>query len=165
MLHGDAIREIMLEGPGAGGLETASAVVADMVERARDDGNRLPPGRRVLALAADAAARRSAGRRSTSRSRSTTGRACSHTSPSGSPSDEVSIAQLSQHQINGARPRHRHPRGALGRVADALADDRRAPETHGHPTALPVISDAASRPRLDLMPSRRALPRPAAGGD
>jgi hypothetical protein len=31
MLHGDAIREIMLEGPGAGGLETASAVVADMV--------------------------------------------------------------------------------------------------------------------------------------
>jgi len=31
MLHGDAIREITLEGPGAGGLETASAVVADMV--------------------------------------------------------------------------------------------------------------------------------------
>src|SRR5262245_20375406 len=31
MLRGDAIREIMLEGPGAGGLETASAVVADMV--------------------------------------------------------------------------------------------------------------------------------------
>ncbi|HJQ74945.1 MAG TPA: ACT domain-containing protein, partial [Gaiellaceae bacterium] len=28
---GDAIREITLEGPGAGGLETASAVVADMV--------------------------------------------------------------------------------------------------------------------------------------
>lgn len=31
MLQGDAIREIVLEGPGAGGLETASAVVADMV--------------------------------------------------------------------------------------------------------------------------------------
>jgi homoserine dehydrogenase len=30
MLQGDAIREIMLEGPGAGGIETASAVVADM---------------------------------------------------------------------------------------------------------------------------------------
>src|SRR3954451_17100354 len=29
MLQGDAIREITLEGPGAGGLETASAVVAD----------------------------------------------------------------------------------------------------------------------------------------
>ncbi len=31
MLQGDAIREITLEGPGAGGTETASAVVADMV--------------------------------------------------------------------------------------------------------------------------------------
>ncbi|MGH3137392.1 MAG: homoserine dehydrogenase [Gaiellaceae bacterium] len=31
MLQGDAIREIMLEGPGAGGIETASAVVADLV--------------------------------------------------------------------------------------------------------------------------------------
>jgi homoserine dehydrogenase len=31
MLQGDSIREIMLEGPGAGGIETASAVVADLV--------------------------------------------------------------------------------------------------------------------------------------
>jgi homoserine dehydrogenase len=31
MLQGDAIREITLEGPGAGGDETASAVVADVV--------------------------------------------------------------------------------------------------------------------------------------
>jgi homoserine dehydrogenase len=31
VLEGDAIREITLEGPGAGGLETASAVVADLV--------------------------------------------------------------------------------------------------------------------------------------
>jgi homoserine dehydrogenase len=31
MLQGDAIREITLEGPGAGGMETASAVVADLV--------------------------------------------------------------------------------------------------------------------------------------
>jgi homoserine dehydrogenase len=31
MLQGDAIRELTLEGPGAGGLETASAVIADMV--------------------------------------------------------------------------------------------------------------------------------------
>src|SRR3954447_15616911 len=30
-LQGDAIREITLEGPGAGGIETASAVVADLV--------------------------------------------------------------------------------------------------------------------------------------
>ena len=31
MIQGDAIREITLEGPGAGGIETASAVVADLV--------------------------------------------------------------------------------------------------------------------------------------
>src|SRR5262249_18428657 len=31
MLQGDAIREITLEGPGAGGIETASAVVGDLV--------------------------------------------------------------------------------------------------------------------------------------
>jgi homoserine dehydrogenase len=31
MLQGDAIREITLSGPGAGGIETASAVVADLV--------------------------------------------------------------------------------------------------------------------------------------
>jgi homoserine dehydrogenase len=31
MLQGDAIREITLEGPGAGGIETASAVIADAV--------------------------------------------------------------------------------------------------------------------------------------
>jgi homoserine dehydrogenase len=31
MLQGDAIREITLEGPGAGGVETASAVIADLV--------------------------------------------------------------------------------------------------------------------------------------
>lgn len=30
MLQGDAIREITLEGPGAGGVETASAVIADL---------------------------------------------------------------------------------------------------------------------------------------
>jgi homoserine dehydrogenase len=57
MLHGDAIREITLEGPGAGGIETASAVVADMVSVLGTSGTgflqndaswrtlrRLPPG-------------------------------------------------------------------------------------------------------------------------
>src|SRR5918996_1015067 len=57
MLQGDAIREITLEGPGAGGMETASAVVADMVSVIGTTGTgflqndacwrtleRLPPG-------------------------------------------------------------------------------------------------------------------------
>ena len=57
MLQGDAIREITLEGPGAGGIETASSVVADMVSIVGTAGTgflqndavwreleRLPPG-------------------------------------------------------------------------------------------------------------------------
>jgi homoserine dehydrogenase len=55
MLQGDAIREITLEGPGAGGIETASAVVADMVSAIGTEGlfqndacwrelEALPPG-------------------------------------------------------------------------------------------------------------------------
>jgi homoserine dehydrogenase len=57
MLQGDAIREITLEGPGAGGIETASAVVADLVSIVGTEGTgflqddpvrrtleRLPPG-------------------------------------------------------------------------------------------------------------------------
>jgi homoserine dehydrogenase len=57
MLQGDAIREITLEGPGAGGLETASSIVADMVSVVGTTGTgflqddpvwreleRLPPG-------------------------------------------------------------------------------------------------------------------------
>ncbi len=39
--QGDADpRDQALEGPGAGGIETASAVIADMAERDRDDGHR-----------------------------------------------------------------------------------------------------------------------------
>ena len=42
MLQGDAIREITLEGPGAGGLETASAVVARDVAGDRVRGAPVP---------------------------------------------------------------------------------------------------------------------------
>jgi len=38
LLQGDAIREVMLGGPGAGGVETASAVVADLVSVIRTSG-------------------------------------------------------------------------------------------------------------------------------
>ena len=85
MLQGDAIREITLEGPGAGGIETASAVVADIVSVVGTTGTGF--------LQNDACWRelprldrgRAGARRSTSTSRSPTGPACSPTSPSGSP--------------------------------------------------------------------------------
>ena len=55
VLHGDAIGEVTLQGPGAGGLETASAVVADLVAVAGTSGSgflRNDPCRRRLALLA-----------------------------------------------------------------------------------------------------------------
>ena len=86
MLQGDAIREITLEGPGAGGVETASAVIADMALGDRDDGHGLPAERPGLAEPAAARAAARTARPSTSTSRSTTGPACSRASPTRSPS-------------------------------------------------------------------------------
>ena len=95
--HGtvQSIREITLSGPGAGGIETASAVIADMVSVVGTTGTgflendacwrtleRLPLVKQpalVLRL------RETCGHRSTSTSRSTTARAFSPTLPSGWP--------------------------------------------------------------------------------
>ncbi len=141
MLEGDAIREITLEGPGAGGIETASAVVADMVSIVGTTGTgflqddaawrtlpKLEPGELrspfyvrievddragVLAHVAE--------------------RLAAH---------DVSVAQLVQHQTGeGAALHivtHEAPSGAVER---ALADIASLPEAHGSPTRLAVISD------------------------
>jgi homoserine dehydrogenase len=141
MLQGDAIREITLAGPGAGGEETASAVVADMVSVIGTTGTgflqndaawrtleRLPAGElsspfyfrvevedRPGVLAHIAL------------------RLAEH---------GVSIARLVQHQ-GGERATlhvvtHEAPAGA---VEAALAEIAALPETHAAPTSLPVISD------------------------
>jgi homoserine dehydrogenase len=141
MLQGDAIREITLEGPGAGGSETASAVVADMVSVIGTTGTgflqndacwrsleRLPPGELespfyvqlhvddrtgVLAHIAE--------------------RLAAH---------DVSIARLVQEQGDGAATLHVVTHEApSGRVADALDEIRSLPETRARPAAMPVISD------------------------
>ena len=141
MLQGDAIREIMLEGPGAGGLETASAVVADMVSVIGTTGTGflqndacwrelepLPRGELrspfylhlevadrpgVLAHVAD--------------------RLAAH---------EVSIARLVQQQLNGAAALHIVTHEARsGAVTAALAEIGRLQETSTTPSALAVISD------------------------
>jgi homoserine dehydrogenase len=141
MLQGDAIREITLSGPGAGGIETASAVIADMVSVVGTTGTgflendacwrtleRLPPGELrspfyvhvevddrpgVLAHVAE--------------------RLAAH---------DVSVARLIQHQINGTAGLHivTHE-SRWGSIVDALAEIGALPETQGHPTVLPVISD------------------------
>ena len=55
MLQGDAIRELTLEGPGAGGTETASAIVADLVSVLGASEAGLPARRSRVARARDAA--------------------------------------------------------------------------------------------------------------
>ncbi len=141
MLQGDAIREIMLEGPGAGGIETASAVVADMVSIVGTQGTgflqndaawrtlpRLPAGELespyylrievddragVLAHVAE--------------------RLAAH---------GVSVARLIQHELEGGASLHVVTHEApAGAVEAALAEIAALPETHGAPTRLAVISD------------------------
>jgi homoserine dehydrogenase len=141
MLQGDAIREITLEGPGAGGLETASAVVADMVTIVGTTGTgflqndacwrelpRLPEGEvaspfylrvevadrpGVLALVAQRLA-----------------------------AQGISIARLVQHQADQGATLHVVTHEApAGRLRDALDEIDALEETRGAASALPVISD------------------------
>ncbi len=141
MIQGDAIRELTLEGPGAGGIETASAVVADMVSVIGTSGTgflqndacwrtleRLPPGEArspfyvhvevddrpgVLAHIAK--------------------RLAAH---------EVSVARLIQTPADGGAALHVVLHAAPeGSVKAALAEIAALPETRGRPTVLPVISD------------------------
>jgi homoserine dehydrogenase len=141
MLQGDAIREITLEGPGAGGTETASAVIADMAsvlgtmgtgflqnDAAWRDLTRLPAGDSsspfyfrlsvadrpgALAAVAEQLAER-----------------------------EISIARLVQHANgDGAAIHvvtHEARAGALDSALDAIAA---LPDVRHRPTPLPVISD------------------------
>ena len=140
MLQGDAIREITLEGPGAGGPETASAVVADMISVIGTTGTgflqndacwrtleRLPRGelrspfyfgvevddqRGVLAHIAQ--------------------RLAGH---------GVSIARLVQLQGEGSATLDIVTHEArAGAVETALSEIAKLPETLSPPTAMPVIS-------------------------
>jgi homoserine dehydrogenase len=141
MLQGDAIREITLAGPGAGGVETASAVIADMVSVIGTTGTgflqndaswrtleTLPPGDLpspfyvrievadrpgVLAHVAERLA-----------------------------AEGVSVARLTQSLLNGSAAldlvTHEAP---AGRVAAALDEIAKLDEVQGRPDALPVVSD------------------------
>ncbi|HTR33628.1 MAG TPA: homoserine dehydrogenase [Gaiellaceae bacterium] len=143
MLQGDAIREITLEGPGAGGLETASAVIADITSVIGTMGTgflqndaawrelpRLPSGDSrspfyfrlsvedrpgALARVADGLAEH-----------------------------EISIARLLQHQNGtggGAALHVVTHETRMGALDDALADLGELPEVHRRSQPLPVVSD------------------------
>jgi homoserine dehydrogenase len=141
MLQGDAIREITLEGPGAGGLETASAVVADMVACLGTTGTgflqndacwrelaRLPPGdlRSPFYLHADVDDRPGVLAR-------LAGVLAEH---------GVSVARLVQQPADDGAALHVVTHEApTGEVEAALDEIAALPETRGRPAALRVISD------------------------
>jgi homoserine dehydrogenase len=141
MLQGDAIREITLEGPGAGGVETASAVIADMASvigtmgtgflqndpvwrnlpRLEKGENRSPfyfhltvddrPG--VLARVADALAER-----------------------------DVSVARLLQHQNGDGAALHVVTHDTRqGALDEALAAITAMDEVRAKPLPFPVVSE------------------------
>jgi homoserine dehydrogenase len=141
MLQGDAIREITLEGPGAGGIETASAVIADITSVIGTMGTGflqndaawrelplLPPGESrspfyfrlhvedrpgTLARVADELAQR-----------------------------EISIARLLQHQNGGGAVIHVVTHEArTGSLHDALEALEGLDSVHKASSPRPVISD------------------------
>src|SRR3954453_23858175 len=141
MLQGDAIREITLEGPGAGGVETASAVVADMVSVIGTTGTgflqndavyrelpRLPEGDLAspFYVRLEVAARPGVLAQLAERFGY----------------EGVSIARLTQHPSNGHAGldivTHAAP---SGRVAAALAKIAALDEVRGTPEPLRVISN------------------------
>ncbi len=140
MLNGDSIREITLEGPGAGGVETASAVVADLVSVVGTAGTgflqndacwrelpRLDPGewRSPFYLHLDVADRPGVLAHVTSR-------LAAH---------GVSVAQLVQHLRDGEASLdvvvHETSAGAIARAA---AETANFPEVLRRPFLAPVIS-------------------------
>ena len=141
MLQGDAIREITLEGPGAGGEETASAVVADMVSVVGTTGTgflqndacwrtleRLPAGelRSPFYLHADVDDRPGVLAR-------VAGVLAEH---------GVSVARLVQQQTDTGATLHVVTHEApAGEVDAALGELAALPETRSRPAALRVISD------------------------
>jgi homoserine dehydrogenase len=141
MIQGDAIREITLEGPGAGGTETASAVVADLVSVVGTAGTgflqndacwreleRLDPNawRSPFYVHLDVADRPGVLAHAASR-------LAAH---------EVSVAQLVQRLSDGQAALdlvlHEAP---SGQVTAALAEIFAFPEVLGRPFVAPVISD------------------------
>jgi homoserine dehydrogenase len=143
MLQGDAIREITLKGPGAGGIETATAVVADLVSVVGTAGTgflqndacwreleRLPPSewRSPFYVHLDVADRPGVLAHVTSR-------LAAH---------EVSVAQLVQHLHEGQAALdlvlHEAP---LGGLTGALVEIAALDEVLRPPFVLPVITEGS----------------------
>ena len=141
MLQGDAIREITLEGPGAGGLATASAVVADMVSVVGTTGSgflhndacwrsleRLPPGdlRSPFYVRIDVDDRPGV---------------LAHVAERLA-AEGVSVARLTQRQLNGTASleviTHEAPAGRVRAAAHAIGT---LAEVRGEPDVVRVVTE------------------------
>jgi homoserine dehydrogenase len=141
VLQGDSIREITLEGPGAGGVETATAVVADLVSVVGTSGTgflqndacwrvlpRLDPGvwRSPSYVHLEVADRPGVLAHVTSR-------LAAH---------DVSVAQLVQHLGDGEATLDLVLHGApFGAVSRAVAEIAALPEVLRRPFVVPVVSE------------------------
>jgi homoserine dehydrogenase len=140
MLQGDAIREITLEGPGAGGSETASAVVADMVSIVGTTGTgflqndpvwrsleRLPAGELPSPFYLRLEVEDRAG---------VLARIAQELA-----AEQVSVARLVQQQVDGHAVLHVVTHEApAGSVEAALSSIRTLQESRGDASAIPVVS-------------------------
>ena len=141
MLQGDAIREITLEGPGAGGIETASAVVADLVSIIGTTGTgflhndpvwrtleRMPPGdlRSPFYVHLEVDDRPGV-------LADVSQRLAAH---------EVSVARLTQVPVGEGAALHVVLHEAPQRAVEAaLREIAELPQVNARPSVLPVISD------------------------
>jgi homoserine dehydrogenase len=141
MLQGDAIREITLEGPGAGGTETASAVIADITSVI---------GTMGTGFLQNDAAWRQLPRLPQRDSRSPYYFRLSVEDRPGAlarvaeelANHEISIARLLQHQNGAGAALHVVTHEArAGALEDALASLGRLDEVHKRSRPLPVVSD------------------------
>ena len=140
MLQGDAIREITLEGPGAGGVETASAVVADMVSIVGTTGTGFlqndPVWRRLDRLPAGELPSPYYLRLEVDDRAGVLARVAQELA-----NEDVSVARLVQQPEDGGAVLHVVTHEApAGRVEAALAAIRALPESRGDADALPVVS-------------------------
>ena len=140
MLQGDAIREITLEGPGAGGPETASAVIADMVSVLGASGTgfltREPVWRSLERLPAGDLPSPYYLRLEVEDRAGVLAHLAQELANEG-----VSVARLVQQPGDGHAVLHVVTHEApAGRVHAALASIRALPESRGEASALPVVS-------------------------
>ncbi len=141
MLQGDAIREITLEGPGAGGIETASAVVADLVSIVGTTGTGFlqgdPVWRQVERMAPGELPSLWYLRLVVEDRAGVLARLAQELAVEG-----ISVARLVQQPANGHAVLHvvTHE-AAAGRVDAALSSIRALPESRGEASAVPVVSE------------------------